>query len=405
MTCNNEEHQRKTLIVFPGEIFPLNMGSRRRVFNLIQHLIQNNVCIDLLIISAEPIDKTFQQDYNQFTNQTFFIESKSKRTCWKKRFVKKIAKYLKVIGFSPNQQESFSERVFRKENDETKKVFQELIDRNNYSHVIISYAWMMWVVDDCTRPDLNIICDTYDVQYQRNKTIFSSSRLNVFDFQHEKFLELSYLKKADYILAISQNDYNELVQYIEPKKMILCSIDFEYIMNLHFTQPRKEKNALIFGFIGTNMISNTLSLKVVLEEWWPEISRVLPHAKLYIAGSISNALEDIDSNIIILGKVKDLHTFYEKIDCLLFPNYVFGGINLKVYESIFLNKVILSNKQYLDNVLKELIVVWDNQEVEQILSRVSDLLEQPDYREKTKKLYLTQYHPDIIYRDLKNVLR
>jgi len=403
------EHKRKTLIVFPGEVFPVVMGSRRRVFNLIQYLSQNNICTDLLIVGATPIDEIYQQDYDRLANQTFFIESKSNKTNWRKRFIKKIGKFLKTSDSSLNQQETFSERVYRKENDKTKKSCKALIEQNNYSNIIISYAWMMWIIEDCSKQNLNIICDSYDVQYQRNKTIFFFSNFKKFNFQHEMLQEISYLKKADYILAISQKDYDELARHIEPQKMILCSIDFEYIMNLPFMKAKEVKNTLVFGFIGTNMIANILSIKVVIKEWWPVISNVLPHARLCIAGSIANEIESLieinDRNIFILGELESLQAFYDKIDCLLFPNYVYGGINLKIYESIFLNKIILSNEQYIDDTVKELILVWDDEHIDKTLRRVKYLLNDHDYRAKTKKLYQSYYQPNVIYKDLKNVLR
>ena len=388
----------KNLLIFPGEIFPLNMGARRRVYNLITHLNNTEYKTDLMIITSKEIGELEKKKYDSVAPRTFFITSKSKRLSLYEN-IKKFINKRKTWN-----QESFLERIHRKKNINTIEQVTRLSIINNYTNIIVSYAWMMWIVDDLIKlKKINIICDTYDVQYTRNTSIFSQT-MNTFDSSKDKEIELTYLKKANYILAISKNDFVELNQYVTEKKLVLCTIDFDYIFNSFKQEINSVKENFSFGFIGSNMIANQISIDIILTNWWPAILKESPNSKLYIAGSICSIVEKTKyTNIILMHNVESVESFYNNIDCLLFPNNIRGGINIKLYESLFAYKIIVSNDINVDKSIRKLLIQWNEEDVKTVVEKILHY-QKSEYYNKVKELYIHNFKSTVVYRDLKQCL-
>lgn len=368
---SNKKMKSDTLLIFPGEIFPLNMGSRRRVFNLLKYFrgLGNN--IDLLIITAKIKKISSKVKYDTIATNTFFLESKSLYS-----FKEKILKVSSLV-INKKKEETFIERILRKKNKETIDNCQQLIKKNAYKNIIVSYAWMMWLVEELeNRNEINIYCDTYDIQYLRNKSIYKMGRLKSFNFEKEKEKELEYLNKADYIIAISISDYTELRYSYCEKKIILCTIDFDYIRDINFNISEKKKLSINFGFIGSNMISNILSLEKILIQWWPNILKYKKNSNLIIVGDIKKSLRKntihMNPSILIEKEITNISDFYQKIDVLLFPNAIKGGLNIKLYEAIFANKIVITDNRYIDEEINQIVRFWSEDTLVNIEFNIHD---------------------------------
>ena len=338
------------LSVFPGPIYPINMGSHQRAFNMLLYLNSNGSYTDVLITAGNDKQKKLARVLLGIICPNVYIYKNNKR---------KLPRTMRLRRFCENKvrhhifkkgpaQDLFVERLENKATFSSKNMLKELVEKDAYENVIVNYAWMSKVRDLVSAKfaeKINWICDTHDVQYVRGKTnnknefrLFSNSK-------REKREEIDVLESFDHVLAISVSDKNELDKALKIKStLVTSSFDYAY-------KPIRKKNtksAIDFGFIGGKMDANVKALSYILTDWWPEITRISPASKLYIAGSVGNVekIEELcflEGNIERMGFVESLNDFYNKIDISLNPVVVKGGLNFKSVEALAAGKLLFTN--------------------------------------------------------------
>ena len=345
----NKKDKASILFIFPGSIVPLSLGSHQRAFNLLLNLSASGHVIDVLIPENRNIDNDLvEKSLKSVCNQVFFYKNKRRkfpRTVIFKRWIEK--KFRKAQRKNEALPDLFSERAYYKPTESAKRWTCSLFIANGYSSIVVSYAWMLDVVDyiDHARDKFSLICDTHDVQFYRNEKIINRTARLFFRKKKEKSIEVTLLNRCDAILAISKSDANVLKKNVK-SKVINASAGFDYAF-----QPVRHRpvgRPIHFGFIGGGMSANVVALKFILKEWWPIIKNHSPDSNLYIAGSVSKDPEIqtaifLEDNIKPLGFVKNLNEFYSKFEISLNPVIVSGGLNFKSVEAVFFGKHLLTN--------------------------------------------------------------
>lgn len=348
----NPHRKASTLLVFPGSILPLTLGSHQRAFNLLFNLSKNGVLVDVLITTPKNVKQSeYQAALKTICNNVYIYKNNKKKhnsSTQTKRFLESKARV--ILGKSKELPELFSERLNTRPTESCKRWVNSLYLANNYKSVIVSYAWMMGALEYIIHDSDNfkVICDTHDVQFTRNDEILSRKERIFFNSLAEKKCELTQLKKCDSVLAISVSDEDILNKSLKnTTKVIRASSGFDYA--LAQVRNRPHGKPLYFGFIGGQMSANVKSLLHILDNWWPTIKKYSPDSKLYIAGSICKSTEVLpktflDNNIIPLGFVDSISEFYNTIDVSLNPVLVQGGLNFKSVEAVFSGKHLITNK-------------------------------------------------------------
>ena len=347
---NSQKFTSDFLFIYPGDIFPLNNGSRHRAFNFLYNLRIRGFSVDVLMQQGVNFKDAKHLSYiGVLCNNVYFYALSSERHNRKKRFVRAIERRVRfLLGKSGKLYDKFSERLYIKSPESCKIIAKSLFLRNKYRYCVASYAWMIPAFDyfsDC-RALTKIVCDTHDVQYVRNENFLSRRERLFFDSGAEKRKEIELLKSVDYVLAISEADFNELKENISPDRVLLTPPGFDYAFQE--VLRKGEFSACNFGFIGSDMIANEKALEYIFRFWWPVILKHSPESNLFIAGSICNNMKFQSQssslkNIIPLGVLDDLSRFYDKIDASLCPVVIQGGMNFKSVESVFGGKHLLTN--------------------------------------------------------------
>jgi polysaccharide biosynthesis protein PslH len=337
----------KGLAIFPGTIHPLSMGSHQRAYNLISYLNKKKIGVDVLITSGqEQTTKKKAMLLKAITPNSYTYKNNKNKMPKAYTWLRWLEqRYRKMMGRGTQLQDLFFERNMNRSTTSSKRMMQKLLRENEYKFVIVNYAWMGKIFDLIPEEELKgikKICDTHDVNFVRNSDS-ASKRLPFLNWIDKK-IEINALKKFDYILAISESDYDEL-EPILGKKVILASTGFDYALSA-ITKPKSI--VLNYGFIGGNMQANVESLRMILKDWWPKIKAVSPSAKFKIAGSIckNEQLEEMvffDDSIELLGFVPSLKDFYIAIDVVLNPVVSQGGLNFKSVEALASGKVLITN--------------------------------------------------------------
>lgn len=346
-----KKYKSDTLLVFPGPILPLNMGSHQRAFNLINAINSSDSKCDVLITAGnEYVRRKASRCLQSIAPRVYTYSNKKRKLSRPLRIRKKLEKEtIKLLKRNKNTNiaETFSERLYTRATYSLKKTLKRLLDEHDYKTLIISYAWLSDATEFLTSEVLKhvtIICDTHDVQYVRD----GSNKNSRYFYSHkfEKYKELKSLEKYDKVIAISVSDAQELKSNIEEDKVLLTTSSFDYA---HYPiKVRSNGSPINFGFIGGKMVANIQALTFIIKQWWPSIKAFSPESKLFIAGSICNVDEIrdmcfMDESLVLMGFVNSLRGYYGRFDISLNPVFVQGGLNFKSVEALAAGKILFTN--------------------------------------------------------------
>jgi len=332
--------EAKTLVVFPGPMIPLHLGSHRRGLNLVLQLNLAGQPCDVLITSGRQSDLPQLRVLLQaVAPRVYTYVNKKKPLPLRKRLRRGTENLLRRgLGHSKPAPELFSERACRRPTDDAQRQLAALVATQNYRRVIINYAWMIPVMGQVeNRKDIFWICDTHDVQFVRDADQNTNEFRLGYRPRKERALEIALLKRMNKVLAISKSDAEVLRESLGEKKVILCTSAFDYVNQM--PKRRNVRQPLTFGFIGTRMKANAVAVEHVIKEWWPTIIKTTPASRLFIAGTVCDdpGVRDmcfLDPSIELLGRVESLKDFYRRVDVVLSPVLVQGGLNFKSMEAL-----------------------------------------------------------------------
>lgn len=410
-------YEANTILVFPGSMLPLSMGSHQRSFLLLAALNYSGYYTDVIITGGNSNALSRARRLLSAIAPNVYIFKNNKRklpdALWLRREIER--KYRKLTIKDNKVPELFADRYSNKATESLKITLARLHDENEYKNIIVSYAWMTKCLDyipDEKLKETTLICDTHDVQFVRNLSANKHEKRFMSLQKYDKWLEKKVLARYDYIGAISKSDSKELRKHKElAKKVINVTSAFNYALK----KPRKigHKPCLHYGFIGGGMDANVKALAYILDEWWPVMNSYSPNSKFYIAGSICRnpliaSKVFFDESIVKMGFVDSISDFYDKIDISLNPVLVQGGLNFKSVEAVLAGKLLITNqlgsqclgetniatiadtqKEFLDIVQK--IEIMPGREFNQLL-------------EVRQKRALEEFGEATAYNELKKVL-
>lgn len=342
---------KRALFLFPGTIFPQNLGSHRRAVGLMIALLSEN--IDLTIaytgssfrarVAVLPALRLFGTEAVSWSNRR---SRTAKAQIQIRRGLYSLArKILWTKGKAAP--ETFIERCRLRDNPSLRKLLIRELPKADLA--LIGYAWMLPAVHSLKqklRAKAKIVCDTHDVQHLRSQPARRALDSLFFSDKRNKDYEVDLLQRCHRVLAISHRDAEAYMADLPASKVITATSGFSYVD----LSPKKRlvTSAPVFGFIGVKMDANFLAIEHILKEWWPVLRRLFPSSKLLIAGSIcsDNRLDRIlflDNTVERLGFVDSLVGFYRSIDILLSPALMAGGLNFKSGEAINAGVALVTN--------------------------------------------------------------
>lgn len=405
----------KLLFIFPGSIVPLGLGSHQRSFNLLFNLSRQGYAIDVLIPQPKFEDReVLKQSLQAVCHRVYYYKNKSKKYKGLAKFLRGLDKRWRALqGKNQNLPDMFSERNFTKPTESAKRWVNSLYLANEYPLVLVSYAWMMNVAEYIQHfsDQFTLICDTHDVQFQRNAKSLSRRERLTYNAVAEKNLELKMLNTADVVVAISGSDAKMLSENVKQAKVVTAAAGFDYA--LERVKKRPQGRPIHFGFIGGAMDANVQALEYIILEWWPVIKQHSPDSLLYIAGSVSKSpriqsLIFFDENIQPLGFVKNLMDFYNIIEVSLNPVLVQGGLNFKSVEAVFSGKHLVTNPlgmECLGDGFKCTVVTESKQLIEFMNCIEFDLVYDQKIRQEAQAAAKKMFSNEVVIVDFVHLLK
>jgi glycosyltransferase involved in cell wall biosynthesis len=156
--------------------------------------------------------------------------------------------------------------------------------------------------------------------------------------------EQNYLKLADHVLAVSENDRDEFVSFLDPTRLtvIPTGVDTE------FFQPSPEEEAPdSIVFTGSmDWLPNEDAMVYFIEQILPLIRNELPQASLKVVGrKPSRRLQELAARkpgVELTGWVEDVRPHVARGAVCVVPLRIGGGTRLKIFEAMAMGKAVVS---------------------------------------------------------------
>lgn len=158
-----------------------------------------------------------------------------------------------------------------------------------------------------------------------------------FDVQKLKYWERYYWKKANKVIAVSDDDKKKM-QALVPNldvEVVPNGVDITDFSRQNNINKRKEDSPIVLYVGNFKWLQNREAVEILIKSIWPIIKKEIPKSKLWIVGRGIESLKKLESRDINFDeKIEDIKTAYTKADVVLAPIKGPGGTRLKVLEAM-----------------------------------------------------------------------
>jgi glycosyltransferase involved in cell wall biosynthesis len=193
-----------------------------------------------------------------------------------------------------------------------------------------------------------------------------------------ELFEKGVLDKFDGIVPVTAKDAEFFKANSDvPVEDAPFSIDTEKLSAYYNPVPEHA----LFHIGSMNWMPNEEGIKWLVREVWPEVSKIHPELKLYLAGrEMPQWLTALKmKNLEVVGEVDDAYEFIGSKAILVTPLFSGSGIRVKIIESMALGKAVISTSigaegiNYTDG--KDILIANDREAFIQAISKL--------YKDKT----------------------
>lgn len=143
------------------------------------------------------------------------------------------------------------------------------------------------------------------------------------------------LQRCPFIFAIQEEEAT-YYQFLSPKSKIFTVYSH---FDFHIQKLTQKKNIL---YLASRMDFNVNGINWFIENVWPQFIQKEPEAKLLIAGTVCEKVNNKNlQNIELLGKVDSLDSFYQQGDVVINPVFQGTGLKIKTFEALSFGKTTI----------------------------------------------------------------
>ncbi len=295
--------------------------------------------------------------------------------------------------------------------------FRESIDGFRPDSIIIQYIKLDYLLEALSyrqRNDIHCLVDTHDVLHLRARQFRERGFRHWIEISREE--EAMSLAKFDTILAIQPNEANLFREMAPDSRTIICGHAVEPVVLPTHRVPRE--NSLTIGYLASANASNAQAIESFLDHVWSQLQRTrsADQIELVIAGGICEWLNRPNSpgrvamtNVVMLGRVEELHSFYDRVDVIVNPVEFGTGLKIKSCEAIGFGKPVLTTLHGSEGMPSAvlpacLICATAGEFQEQLLRLANDVNLLPGLQAVATKLSQSGFSDQQTYSQLKRVL-
>ena len=156
--------------------------------------------------------------------------------------------------------------------------------------------------------------------------------------------ERRYLRLADRVLTVSENDRDAFATFIDPRKItvIPTGVDVDYFQPL----PIEELSDSLVFTGSMDWLPNEDAIFYFVEAILPLIKQQYPSVSLEVVGRNPSrklqALLETEKSVRLTGWVEDIRPFLARGAVCIVPLRIGGGTRLKIFEAMAMGKAVVS---------------------------------------------------------------
>jgi len=326
----------KILWVKAGGLVPTDSGGKIRSYNILRELARNHSITLFSFYPAHPNDIHPQ--------------------------LKTIFQQVVCLPLDLPAAKSFGElydysvRLFSREpynitkfcRPQVRRALQHLLAQETYDVIVCDFIMPVGVIPwDWPCPKILFTHNVEAMIWRRHYEVARNPLWKALSWREWKTMaaaERRYLQKADHVLAVSDNDRDEFLRFLDPSKItvIPTGVDVEYF------KPNPEPAAphsLVFTG-SMDWLPNEDAIFYFVKEILPLIRQQVPGVSLCIVGrKPSPRLQQLaatETNIELTGWVEDIRPFMARGSICIVPLRIGGGTRLKIFEAMAMAKPVVS---------------------------------------------------------------
>ena len=317
--------------------FPANDGSSIAIYNMARGLIENKVELHLLTINTK---KHFKPD-DGVPEQ--FRKTSNYRSVYRNTNTS-------ISGALLNLFTSRSYFVSRFYFGEFERQLINILRQNRFDIVQLEGLLMGVYIDVIKKhSSAKIVLRAHNVEHfiwQRHISV-EKSKLRKFYFALQndrlKRFELEVMRHVDAIVPITENDQTSFTAlgFKGPQCTCIAGVDIKEYQE-PATTPQKQKTIFYFGSM--DWLPNQEAVAWFLNHCWNDVHRLVPEAKLIIAGR-GMPLEFFHinrPNVLIVENVESGKLFFRQNQVMIVPLWSGSGLRIKIIEGMSYGKAIVS---------------------------------------------------------------
>ena len=230
-----------------------------------------------------------------------------------------------------------------------RKKLHALLQEETYDVVLCDFLMAAGVIPwDWPCPKVLFTHNVEAVIWQRHFEMARNPLWKAISWREWKAMEAAerrYLRKADQVLTVSENDREVFARFLDPRKLTVIPTGAD----TEFFQPSSGEtetpNSLVFTG-SMDWLPNEDGILYFADEIFPLIRRHVPDVTLSIVGrKPSRRVKDLASrvpNIQVTGWVEDVRPYLAKGAVCIVPLRIGGGTRLKIFEAMSMAKAVVS---------------------------------------------------------------
>lgn len=325
----------KILMIVPFLPNTSMSGGQTRWYNIIK-LLSKEHDITLFTLIKDESEKKFIPELEKYCKKVkIFRRSKSAWT------VKNIL--LAELGFYPLV-------VIRNFSLRERKAVEKELAEDKYDLIHAEAFYVMPHIPDTNIPTI-LVEQTIEYMvykhYVDTKANFWLKPFYMLDVIKLKFWEKHYWKKADRLVAVSEED--KVVMQKEIPGMHVDIIPNGVDARHYATNKYKRKSPprVMYGVTNFEWLQNAEAVDILINEVWPHVHKQVPQAKLWIVGrKIPNYIVELSKkrkDIEYTESIEDAREAYKNASVMVTPIKGSGGTRLKILEAMAAGLPVVSS--------------------------------------------------------------
>jgi hypothetical protein len=152
--------------------------------------------------------------------------------------------------------------------------------------------------------------------------------------KYRKYFKIETIlsKKADFVIAISENEKNIISNYVDKDKVVVISnIHYPKIKSSETNSFEKRKDLL---FVGSAHSPNVDSIYFLNQEIMPLVWEKLPNLIVIVIGNVNEKITiPINEKIVLKGYVNDIVPYFNQTKMMIAPLRYGAGVKGKIGQA------------------------------------------------------------------------